>query len=86
MKFFAVTFCAYVLATMTKAANIVIDVDMVEMDESDVADIIVDIDMTELEESDMSGALLDRYTISMNTFADTFHTYLFQNYCLPILW
>ena len=80
MKIFAVTFCAFVLATMTKAANIVVDVDMVEMDESEIADIVVDIDI------DMSGALLDRYTISMTTFADTFHTYLFQNYCLPILW
>ena len=38
MKIFAVTFCAFVLAIMAKAANIVVDVDMVEMDESDVAD------------------------------------------------
>jgi hypothetical protein len=86
MKIFAVTICAVVLATKTKAANIVVDVDMVEMDESDVADIIVDIDITELDEFDMNGALLDRYAISMNTYSGTHHTYFFQNYCLPILW
>jgi hypothetical protein len=64
MKIFAVTLCAFLVATMARAANIVVDVDMVEVDENDVADIIVNIDMTELEESDLNGALLDRYPYS----------------------
>ena len=41
------------------AANLIVDYDMEDIEES--ADIIVDINMEELEESEMNGALMDRF-------------------------